>query len=237
MGQRTFERRTGYESVIPVSQRPPIGFVVEGHGEYNCYPSLVCKIVEAQGFHVPRVNARGVGNIWAHLGEHLTDLCITYMPYSVIVTIDLMDVLNEGLANDCHDLLLKLQNDVADWEAAAATDHRIQQIPVRTVIVIQVQKFEAWIIADCQSLKVARIIDSSAPIVNDPDGDFDPARWLKKYIKQKHTDIKNPDFGKRVIGKLDITAMTCSNSFDKFRRETIEKYELWQLALLNECTN
>ncbi len=43
----------------PLIARPPIGFIVEGHGEYNCYPSLVQRIVGAKGFHIPR---EGVAN-------------------------------------------------------------------------------------------------------------------------------------------------------------------------------
>jgi len=74
---------------VSLPNRPPIGFIVEGHGEYNCYPSLVSRIVDGDGFKIPRVNAMGCGNIVRHLDRQLRPLVLADHPYRVIVTLDL----------------------------------------------------------------------------------------------------------------------------------------------------
>jgi hypothetical protein len=70
-----------------VWNRPPVGFVVEGFGEYYAYPTLVAKIVGLGATtNIPRVNARGYGNVVKNLEGHLEDLVRRSHPLRVVVT-------------------------------------------------------------------------------------------------------------------------------------------------------
>jgi len=86
--------------------QPPIGFIVEGDGEYYCYPSLVCRILRKRGFDIPIVNAGGCGSLVKRLDDHLDSLVLSKHPYNIIVTLDLKDMLSEHFYSDCKQLIL-----------------------------------------------------------------------------------------------------------------------------------
>jgi len=207
--------------------RPPIGCVVEGHGEYSCYPSLVCRIAQAKGFRVPIVNAGGFGRIVRDLGGQLTSLVLAYHPFHVLVTIDLRDVQNKRLHSSCADLVNDLQTQARVWMNSSLSNPRLQPLPARVVVVVQIQKFEPWMIADVAGLIAAGYLTANESQVPNVDEISDPIAWIRARAVQ-HIDTKNPMCARNVVASLDTTRMRMnSHSFDKFFREVSASYECW----------
>lgn len=207
--------------------RPPVGFIVEGHGEHNCYPSLFCKINNSSGFKVPVINAGGCGSIVKRLPQQLNDLLTVDSPEHVIVTVDLKDVLSQNLAQSEEQLIQILETEIAKWRAEASTDTRLHPLPKKIVCLAQVLKFESWILADTQGLKTASIIKTTAEDLTDAEAIAEPVAWLKKNMVSVN-DIKNPKFAKTVIAALDPREMRHhSKSFGKFYTHCCELYEAW----------
>ncbi|MEW8026831.1 MAG: DUF4276 family protein [Candidatus Thiodiazotropha sp.] len=205
----------------------PIGFVVEGHGEFHCYPSLFCKAVNASGINVPRVNAQGCGSIVKRLPEHLSDLCIAHQPLKIIVTVDLQDVLDQGLSESCADLVSKLNILANDWLEQAANDSRITTLPTSIVAVVQILKFETWLISDTQGLKNSGLVNEAVDNVEQPEQVANPSTWIKDNLNISGS-VKSPRVAKCVTSALapDRMRQFCP-SFDKFYRECVEGYQLW----------
>jgi len=213
---------------VPLVSRPPIGFIVEGHGEYNCYPSLVCRIVQGSGFSVPRVNAGGYGRITRHLPDQLRDLVLAHHPYHVIITLDLKDVLDAGLYGSCGELRTDLEHQAREWLASSHEAPRLQPLPERISVVIQVQKFESWMIADIGGLRQAGYLGvEEAQPVNVDDHVTDPTSWLRARMLPG-LNHKDPRCAKKVISCLDPRVIRVnSRSFDKFYREVLSSYAGW----------
>lgn len=207
--------------------RSAVGFVVEGHGEYNCYPSLFCRAVNAPGLNVPRINASGCGGVVKNLPEHLTDMCRLYAPNTIIVTVDLVDVIDQGLAQDCADLVRLLCSHIEDWRETAVTDARIETLPQVVTPVVQIRKFETWLLADVDGLKAAGLISQDVEIVNDAEAVNDPVTWIRKNVNIPG-DVKSPRFAREVTSALRPDHMrNASRSFDKFYRECNAGYTCW----------
>lgn len=214
-----------------MTDRPPIGFIVEGHGEYNCYPSLFCRITNANGLHIPRINAGGCGSIVKRIKEQLTDLFIAESPLSVIITVDLEDVLKQGLAATCVDLLQDLNNAIDEWKLYAEADTRLHPLPDRIVCVVQIKKFESWLISDLDGLKVSNLIATHIESIEDAEQIASPCEWLKENLLVDGC-VKSPNIAKTVISSLNPDSMrTHSKSFDKFYRESVSAYEKWVSSL------
>ena len=207
--------------------RPPIGFIVEGHGEYNCYPSLFCRIVGVSGLHTPCVNAGGCGSVVMHLKEQLTDLFLSVSPISVIITVDLEDVLKQGLATTCAGLLQDLNGKINEWKLYANNDERLHPLPDRIICVVQIKKFESWLISDIGGLKKAGLVDSGLDQIEDAEMISCPDSWLGDNLIITGS-VKNPRVAKSVISALrpDVMRMH-SRSFDKFFRESVAAYDVW----------
>lgn len=213
------------------SLRPPIGFVVEGDGEYHSYPSLASRIVAAP-LNTPRVNARGCGNIVRKLEEHLNDLVITHHPCHAIVTLDLGDVLQQGVFSSCVDLRVELQNRAEAWLASAGSDPRMLPTPESVVVVLQVKTFETWLIADLVGLdqcRHTRVVDRYSGNVDDVI--VNPTRWLRNQLLDGCSP-KNPGHAREIISSLDPKRMrTASRSFRKFFDEVSRGYDDWLSAI------
>ena len=117
---------------------PPIGFVVEGSGEYVCYPSVVSRILGCSGLHIPCANAGGYGNIVRNLGESLQDLVLAYHPYHVVVTSDARDPVKDGVFSNCREARKAVWNAAEDWLASAKGSVRLHPLPRRITVVLQV---------------------------------------------------------------------------------------------------
>ena len=208
--------------------RPPIGFVVEGRGEYDCYPSIVSRILSAKGFKLPRVNAGGYGNIVRHLGDQLNALVLADSPFHVIVTVDLKEVLDEGLYNTCAQLCASLEKQAQDWLANARHDSRLHPLPDVITVVVQIQKFESWMIADTAGLTSSGYLATGTPQLDNVDQQVcNPATWIGQHVLPGK-DLKNPKCARHVVASLDIDTMKAhSPSFDKFRRQVLYSYDDW----------
>ena len=214
--------------MIGLVRRPPLGFIVEGHGEFNCYPSLVCRIVEGSGFKVPRVNAGGYGNIVRHLGDQLRALVLVHHPYHVIVTLDLKDVIAADLYDGCAELREDLEKQASEWLADSESQARLQPLPERILVVVQVQRFESWMIADTVGLRSSGYLtaDEGQPLHVDEEV-YDPLSWLHRRTAPGRNH-KNPTCAKEVVSSLDPRTMRVnSRSFDKFHREVCSSYWRW----------
>ena len=211
-----------------MNTRDPVGFIVEGHGEYNCYPSLFCRIVSTHGICVPRINAGGCGSIVRRLKEHLTDLLLAHSPLTVIVTVDLEDVLKQELARSCIELLEILNAVVVEWRENALTDARLHPLPNHIVCIVQIKKFESWLISDVDGLKEAGLLDVGVITEQDAEQVASPSSWLSDHLLADGC-VKNPNVAKKVISALRPERMrNHSKSFDKFYRESVRAYEAWE---------
>jgi hypothetical protein len=206
---------------------PPIGFIVEGHEEYHCYPSLVCRIINAHGINVPRANAKGTGNIIRHLEEHLDDIVASRHPHHVLVSVDLKDNIDDEF-KDCESLRSYLIKQTVQWLNKAGSNPRLQPLPASIAVVIQIPQFESWMLADIKNLKGSGHFIIEEDHIPDVDSQIsNPAAWLKERNVSGRR-LKDPRFAKEIITKLDPNVMRQnSKSFDKFSRETIIAYHNW----------
>lgn len=210
-----------------MKDRSPVGFIVEGHGEYNCYPSLFCRIVNVNGIKVPRVNAGGCGSIVKRIKEQLTDLFLVESPLNVIVTVDLHDVLAQGLATTCVELIQKLNSKIKEWRIAAASNYLLHPLPNKIVCIVQIKKFESWLIADVDGLRSANLLKSEIDSIEDSEIITNPSKWLKENLLINGC-VKSPNVAKKLISALDPERMRLhSRSFDKFYRDTMAFYKKW----------
>ncbi len=207
--------------------RPPVGFVVEGHGEYNCYPSLFCRSVGVNGILVPRINAGGCGSVVKRLSEQLTDLFLTESPINVIVTVDLQDILDQNLANTCVELLEILDFQIDDWLKKARSDKRLHPLPERVICIVQIRMFESWLISDINGLKSAGLLGVDVQPIDDAEAVDNPMIWLKNNLVIDG-NIKSPRVAKQITSAIDPNNMRKhSKSFDKFFRECVASYDEW----------
>ncbi len=213
---------------LALHHRPPIGFVVEGDDEYHSYPSLVVGITGEHGFKIPRLNAGGCGAITRDLPAQLRDMTLAEHPYQILVTVDLIDVIRAGLYSNCAELLEDLSKQAADWLISAASDPRLQPLPLAVRIVIQIPKFESWLIADTDGFCGAVGQQLQNTIFADVDAEVpDPVKWIRS-VFGPDVRIKNPRTVRRIVTKLDTSVMKArSRSFDKFYREVVSLYGEW----------
>lgn len=214
--------------------RPPVGFIVEGHGEYNCYPSLFCKISNCNGFKIPILNAGGCGSIIKRLDEQLNDFLQAESPESIIITVDLKDALHQRLAKDCEDLMEKLSESISKWRISAENDSRLHPLPNHIACIIQVRKFESWVISDTEGLKRADLVHANAEQILDVESICEPTNWLRSILKGQN-NIKSPQFAKKLVSALDPLVMKQhSQSFEKFYLECQSIYIDWNSRLTSE---
>jgi len=208
--------------------RPPLGFIVEGQGEYNCYPSLVFRILQSHGFRLPIVNAGGCGNVVRNLPSQLRSLVLAFHPREVIVTVDLRDVLKQRLFRDCAELTTALAEEASTWLDSALTDPRLQPLPARIAVVIQIQEFESWFIADCSALRRSGFLRADPPDFSNVDNEIeDPVSWLREFLTPTF-DVKNPMHARSLVSALNPSSIRAlSPSFDKFAREVTSSYRNW----------
>lgn len=206
--------------------RTVVGFIVEGHGEYYGYPPLASKIVGTP-LNVFCLRAKGCGDILKNLEEHLDDMVLSHHPWSVIVTVDMVDCLSEKL-KCCTDIKYDLESKIVSWRIAHEGDEKLNPLPSTIHVVLQCPKYESWMIAHAEALNDARLIELDGDFV--PWGDVDteelqPDKWLERRTRQK---AKNPLFQKGCLSCSDIDVIRQrSRSFRKFSKEVMSAYEGW----------
>jgi len=212
----------------------PLGLVVEGHGEHNCAPSLVNRIIGGSNLHVPTINARGIDNIINYLPEQLTDLCMSHTPRQILVCLDLADCQSKQRYGKiecyeiCNDLLQKCNN----WLQNAATDKRVLLPPVGVSVIVQIPKLESWFTADVNGLKRSGLFSINDAQCKNCDLEIlNPTSWLKERACGTY-NLKNQEFTRNLIANLDVDIMSSnSQSFNKFMRDIRGSYECWLNSL------
>jgi hypothetical protein len=211
-----------------------VGFVVEGHGEYAAYPSLFCKLVNATGEYVPCVNAGGCGSVFKNIHEHLDDLVRGYKPRCIVITVDYIDLIEQNLAGDLRSIKESFEGRIHSWFEKARVDDRIKSIPESIKVVIQIHKFESWLIADSDNLRAGGFLKENAPSLDNSDLIKDPAAWVRKYFVEGHL-VKNPRFVKKVVSSIDVEAVSQkSNSFSRLNQFCRTFYDDWLGLICNE---
>ena len=79
-----------------------LGFIVEGHCEYESIPSIVSKIHGY--FNFPIINAKGIGNIIKNTNDELLYLVKHFAPRKIIISLDYREAEREGLVTNCVEL-------------------------------------------------------------------------------------------------------------------------------------
>ena len=211
------------------NRRHPLGFIVEGHGEYNAFPSMVTNITGYK-IYVPILNAGGFGAITNNLSQQLIDFLLMYEAQFLFVCIDLIDVKKANLFHSCNELLKHLNNKIKHFETHTYPNFsRLNPLPEKIGVIIQIQKFETWMLSDFSSLVDNQYIDSSLTQLEDVDNQIqNPNSWIMDNFLNKAFDPKNPNHAKQLLGGLDPSIMrTNSHSYDKYCREIEIGFNKW----------
>lgn len=209
--------------------KPPLGVIVEGRGEFECFPSIICRLCNDIAQPPYLLNARGNGEITAHLEEHLSDLAETRSPLTILVCLDLKDALMNPKYTTCEELISNLRKRAISWK----TSDRVEtsKLPDEIQIIAQVPKFESWMISDINSASNSSQINTNSlniprNITNVDAQITSPQSLLKKLFPKK--DIKNPNFVRAMITNSNPDEMEKnSRSFKKFAKEAklaIDRY-------------
>ncbi len=198
--------------------RPNLGFIVEGHCEYESIPSFVGKTLGY--FNFPIHNAKGIGNIIKNLENELYIFVKSFKPINIIISLDYLEAEREGYCTDCLDLKNKINNKVTEF-----FDHQKNgslELPHNIVVVIADKTFDAWLCSDIEGLKTCELIDESKideTFVNVDEEIKNPSDWLSRKTKIR-IDLKNRRFRKKVASSIrpDV-GQNYSRSFRKFIKE------------------
>lgn len=134
--------------------RPPLGFLVEGHGEFHCLPLLVRRGIWGTHGDIPTARARGAGDLIANLERHLDNLTEFGHPVSLVAALDSRDAQVELRLSDCLSARALLQERTERWLASRAGISRLHPLPSTVTIVLQHPEFESWLAADIEGLLV-----------------------------------------------------------------------------------
>ncbi|MBK8954325.1 MAG: DUF4276 family protein [Saprospiraceae bacterium] len=198
--------------------RPRLGFIVEGHCEYDSIPSIVSKI---EGhFNYPMVNAQSIGNIIKHTDKLLLDIVKTYSPEKIIISLDYRDALRQGIVDNCIKLKEIVTTNAKDFIESQVNG--TLTLPNEIVVVIADKTYDSWICADYENLKTNELFDASKiteEYTNVDEEIESPCTWLQSKLKQK-VDLKSRAYRKKVVKTLrpDV-AVQKSRSFRKFHKE------------------
>lgn len=217
-----------------IAARAPVGFVVEGKGEHQAYPSLVGRLLGARGLKLPRAAADGCGDVIENLHEHLDDLVSAHRPYKVLITLDLEDVVPCQAFPSCQHLIGFLNGRVENWVTNRAGNKRFEPLPTAIIPVVQIRQFETWWLADPEGLAGCRLFDVNLAECTWADVDMavdNPVQWLTERQRVR-CKLKRPSIAREVVSSLDPTKMRQrSPSFDKFSREVLAGYNAWLAEL------
>ncbi len=196
-----------------------LGLIVEGHCEYDSFPSLLSRIPQTPHY-VPIINAGGIGNIINNIQEHLLSMIRLHSPNKIVITVDYRDALREGLVENC----IELKDIVTQrcQEFLKQQTNGVLKLPENIVVVVADKTFETWICADLQSLKANDMFNSEliTEEFHNVDQEIEnPKAWLKSKLA-KDIDLKSRGNRVKIYKKLDpIVAKEKSRSFNKFYRE------------------
>ena len=196
-----------------------LGLIVEGHCEYDSFPSIISKIPNTP-FYVPILNAGGIGNIMKNVHEQLLSMIKIHSPKKIVITLDYRDALKEGLVQDCIELKNIVSQRCQDF--IDSQQNGSLNLPDNIVVVIADKTFESWVCADIISLKDNENFNSELITEEFQNVDIDipnPSQWLHSKLA-KDIDIKNRRNRVKIYKAINPDlAKDKSKSFDKFYRE------------------
>ncbi len=135
--------------------RPPVGFIVEGDGEFHFVRSFVAHATGMDAGSIPVQNAGGCTTLVTNFEEILSRMVVARKPHAIIVTIDSRDFRKHPSLADCRALRAHLQTRADLWLTTHANTPSLQPLPTRIAIVIQHRAFETWLIADVDGLRTS----------------------------------------------------------------------------------
>lgn len=195
-----------------------LGFIVEGHGEYESILSFISKMIGPRYF--PISNAKGIGNIMKNTSDELLKLIKYYQPRKVIITLDFRDALRQGLVNNCIELKETVTANCDKFIDSQKNGSLV--LPEEIVVVIAIQTYDSWICADYEALKSNLLINASKITEQYSNVDIEiqnPCKWLESKLK-KPVDLKCRAYRKAISKSLrPEIAATKSRSFRKFYKE------------------
>jgi len=201
-----------------MEERPKIGFIVEGHCEYDSIPSFVGKILGY--FNFPIQNAKGIGNILRNLENELYLLIKIHEPQNIIISLDYLEAYKEGYCADCIDLKRKVYAKVNEFIRTHSMSSLV--MPENVTVVIADKTFDSWLCSDLEGLKCCSLInpDSITEIFVNTDEEIDnPGFWLKGKTKDS-IDFKNRRYRKALASSIrPEVGELYSRSFRKFIKE------------------
>lgn len=215
--------------------RPIVGFLVEGYGEYNSFPTIFSHSNSISNPYVICSTPEGCGGISKNFEENLDDIVTAAHPLSVVVTVDFVDLIKKNLYSSCIDIIVDLKNRYSIWFANRSQSPKHNPLPEYFTIVIQMKKFESWIAADQENLVKLNFMDHKdiESFTNIDEEIEDPSDWLRMKTKGS-LNTKKPKVCKNIFSNCCYdSARGKSRSFDKFIREIKKCHELWLEKVCN----
>jgi len=198
--------------------RVPLALIVEGHCEYDTYPSIISKIIGP--CYCPISNAKGIGNIMKNTGEELLRLIKLCKPHKIIITLDYREAIREGLVEDCVELKEMVIDNCNQFIESQSNGSLV--LPDEIVVVVADKTYESWLCADFESLKTCELINEELITEDFNNVDLEisnPNGWLKSKLKSD-IDLKSKANRKKISNKLrPEIAKENSRSFKKFYDE------------------
>lgn len=196
-----------------------LGLIVEGHCEYDSFPSIISKIPNTP-YYVPVINAGGIGNIIKNVDEQLLSMIKVHSPRKIVITLDYRDALKENFVQDCIELKNLVTRRCQDF--IESQKNGSLNLPNSIVVVIADKTFESWVCADVISLKANE--NFNAKLITEEFQNVDieipnPSQWLYSKLTND-IDIKNRRNRTKIYKAINPEiAREKSKSFDKFYRE------------------
>lgn len=195
-----------------------LGFIVEGHCEYESIPSIISKIYGY--FNYPIINAKGIGNIIKNTNDELLYIVKHFSPRKIIISLDYREAEREGLVTNCVELKEKV---IQNCNLFLRTQQNGSlTLPEEICVIIADKTYESWICADYENLKINSLFDGDKITEQFEDVDAEipnPFSWLQSKLKDD-IDMKARANRKKVAQTLrPEIAATKSRSFRKFFKE------------------
>ncbi len=198
--------------------RIPLALIVEGHCEYDTYPSFISKIIGNQ--YCPISNAKGIGNITKNIGDELLRVIKFSSPKKIIITLDYREAQREDLVKNCIELKELVSNKCKEFIEGQKNGDL--ELPDEIVVVIVDKTYESWLCADIEALKENELINEeliTEEFANVDEEIPNPSKWLNEKLK-KNVDLKSMANRKKIAKSIrPEIAKENSRSFRKFYNE------------------
>jgi hypothetical protein len=216
--------------MVPIPSRPPVGLLVEGKCEYGAVHEILRRGVSADHGELPVYDCRGGGSLRKRLEEHLVYISKTGA-LQVLVCLDLVDVTRERPGVSCKDLLAELQARCNAWLEYQQSHGGMPQLPSEIVVVFQVPKFEAWVVADPdRPVRQGGFKNRPSHTFAEVDSEIrDHVRWLHEAVQGGYRK-ESACIQRLFIGSHPARMASHSRSFRKFWKHVMRAYGEWAMV-------